>query len=49
MLGPIGRHEVLEVMERPRDETTIFYSTHILGDVQLQEERAAPPAIEQAL
>ncbi len=33
-LDPIGRRDVLEVMERLRTHTTIFYSTHILDDVQ---------------
>src|SRR5512136_3090900 len=33
-LDPQGRHDVLEVMERLRKHTTIFYSTHILDDVQ---------------
>jgi len=33
-LDPIGRRDVLEVMERLRSHTTIFYSTHILDDVQ---------------
>jgi ABC-2 type transport system ATP-binding protein len=33
-LDPQGRHDVLEVMERLRKHTTIFYSTHILSDVQ---------------
>jgi ABC-2 type transport system ATP-binding protein len=33
-LDPIGRKDVLEVMERLRKHTTIFYSTHILDDVQ---------------
>ena len=33
-LDPKGRHDVLEVMERLRKHTTIFYSTHILDDVQ---------------
>ncbi len=33
-LDPIGRRDVLEVMERLREHTTIFYSTHILDDVQ---------------
>ena len=33
-LDPIGRKEVLEVMEKLREHTTIFYSTHILDDVQ---------------
>ena len=33
-LDPQGRRDVLEVMERLRKHTTIFYSTHILDDVQ---------------
>ena len=33
-LDPIGRKDVLEVMDRLRKHTTIFYSTHILDDVQ---------------
>jgi ABC-2 type transport system ATP-binding protein len=33
-LDPMGRHDVLEVMEQLRKYTTIFYSTHILDDVQ---------------
>ncbi|HEX2729787.1 MAG TPA: ABC transporter ATP-binding protein, partial [Rubrobacteraceae bacterium] len=35
-LDPMGRRDVLEIMARLREEqnTTIFYSTHILGDVQ---------------
>jgi ABC-2 type transport system ATP-binding protein len=33
-LDPIGRHEVLQVMERLRAHATIFYSTHILDDVE---------------
>ena len=33
-LDPMGRHDVLEVMERLRKHTTVFYSTHILEDVQ---------------
>jgi ABC-2 type transport system ATP-binding protein len=33
-LDPQGRHDVLEVMERLRKHTAIFYSTHILDDVQ---------------
>ncbi len=30
----MGRRDVLELMNKIRDETTIFYSTHILDDVQ---------------
>jgi len=33
-LDPIGRKDVLQVMEKLRQHTTIFYSTHILDDVQ---------------
>jgi ABC-2 type transport system ATP-binding protein len=33
-LDPIGRRDVLEVMARLRKYTTVFYSTHILDDVQ---------------
>ena len=33
-LDPLGRRDVLEVMSRLRQYTTIFYSTHILDDVQ---------------
>jgi ABC-2 type transport system ATP-binding protein len=33
-LDPMGRRDVLAVMERLRKHTTIFYSTHLLDDVQ---------------
>jgi ABC-2 type transport system ATP-binding protein len=33
-LDPIGRRDVLEVLSRLRKHTTVFYSTHILDDVQ---------------
>lgn len=33
-LDPMGRYRVLQIMEELRDRTTIFYSTHILDDVQ---------------
>ena len=33
-LDPIGRRDVLEVLSKLREHTTIFYSTHILDDVQ---------------
>ena len=33
-LDPIGRRDVLEVMYRLRKYSTVFYSTHILDDVQ---------------
>ncbi len=33
-LDPIGRRDVLEVISKLRKHTTVFYSTHILDDVQ---------------
>jgi ABC-2 type transport system ATP-binding protein len=33
-LDPIGRRDVLDVMARLRARTTVFYSTHILDDVE---------------
>ena len=40
-LDPLGRHAVLEIMERLRKHTTIFYSTHILEDVQRVSDTVA--------
>ena len=40
-LDPLGRQEVLEVMSRLRKYTTIFYSTHILDDVQRVSDTVA--------
>jgi ABC-2 type transport system ATP-binding protein len=40
-LDPQGRRDVLEVMERLRKHTTIFYSTHILADVQRVSDTVA--------
>jgi ABC-2 type transport system ATP-binding protein len=40
-LDPMGRRDVLEVMERLRKYTTIFYSTHILSDVQRVSDTVA--------
>ena len=40
-LDPMGRHDVLEVMERLQKYTTIFYSTHILDDVQRVSDTVA--------
>ncbi len=40
-LDPMGRHDVLEVMERLRKHTTVFYSTHILDDVQRVSDTVA--------
>ncbi len=40
-LDPMGRRDVLAVMERLRKHTTIFYSTHILEDVQRVSDTVA--------
>ena len=40
-LDPQGRHDVLAVMEKLRKYTTIFYSTHILEDVQRVSDTVA--------
>lgn len=40
-LDPMGRRDVLEVMERLRKYVTIFYSTHILDDVQKVSDTVA--------
>ncbi len=40
-LDPMGRRDVLTVMERLREHTTIFYSTHILEDVQRVSDSVA--------
>jgi ABC-2 type transport system ATP-binding protein len=40
-LDPLGRKDVLDLMESLRDRTTIFYSTHILDDVQRVSDRVA--------
>ena len=40
-LDPMGRHDVLEIMEKLRKYTTIFYSTHILEDVQRVSDTVA--------
>ncbi|MGE5675284.1 MAG: ATP-binding cassette domain-containing protein [Mycobacterium leprae] len=33
-LDPVGRHEILELIEQLKAETTIFMSSHVLGDVE---------------
>ncbi len=38
-LDPVGRADVLNIMESLREKTTIFYSTHILDDVQRVSDR----------
>jgi ABC-2 type transport system ATP-binding protein len=40
-LDPMGRHDVLAIMEKLRKYTTIFYSTHILEDVQRVSDTVA--------
>lgn len=40
-LDPLGRKDVLDVMENLKDKTTIFYSTHILSDVQRVSDTVA--------
>jgi ABC-2 type transport system ATP-binding protein len=40
-LDPIGRREVLEMISSLRGRTTVFFSTHILGDVERVCDTAA--------
>lgn len=40
-LDPMGRRDVLMIMERLRQRCTIFYSTHILDDVQRVSDSVA--------
>jgi ABC-2 type transport system ATP-binding protein len=40
-LDPMGRHDVLEIMEKLRAHATVFYSTHILDDVQKVSDTVA--------
>ncbi len=40
-LDPAGRYEVLQIMERLRGSTTVFYSTHILQDVERVADEVA--------
>ena len=40
-LDPIGRREVLDLMAGLKGETTVFYSTHILDDVQRVADHVA--------
>jgi ABC-2 type transport system ATP-binding protein len=40
-LDPMGRRDVLQVMERLRKYTTVFYCTHILDDVQRVSDTVA--------
>ncbi|MCD1295053.1 ABC transporter ATP-binding protein [Methanocella sp. CWC-04] len=40
-LDPMGRRDVLGLMKKMQSETTIFYSTHILDDVQRVSDMVA--------
>ena len=40
-LDPIGRREVLDLMRELRGEITVFYSTHILDDVERVSDHVA--------
>lgn len=40
-LDPMGRHDVLRIMENLREKSTILYSTHILDDVQKVSDTVA--------
>lgn len=40
-LDPIGRRDVLNIMENMREHSTIFFSTHILDDVQQVSDTVA--------
>jgi ABC-2 type transport system ATP-binding protein len=40
-LDPIGRREVLELMGRIKGDVTVFYSTHILEDVERVSDHVA--------
>jgi ABC-2 type transport system ATP-binding protein len=40
-LDPLGRHDVLELLRRLRGDRTVFYSTHILDDVQRVSDHVA--------
>lgn len=40
-LDPMGRRDVLQIISQLRERTTIFYSTHILDDVQRISDRVA--------
>ena len=40
-LDPEGRHDVLDLLDRLREEATVFYSTHVLDDVERVSDRIA--------
>jgi ABC-2 type transport system ATP-binding protein len=40
-LDPEGRHEVLDLLDHLRKDATVFYSTHILEDIERVSDRIA--------
>ena len=40
-LDPLGRRDVLDIMRRLKETTTVFFSTHILDDVQRVSDTVA--------
>lgn len=40
-LDPMGRHDLLRLIERLRGTTTVFFSTHVLADVERVCDRVA--------
>lgn len=40
-LDPLGRRDVLDIMRRLKESATVFYSTHILDDVQQVSDEVA--------
>lgn len=40
-LDPVGRKEILDILDAIRDTTTVLFSTHILSDVERIADRAA--------
>lgn len=40
-LDPIGRKEILDILSRVREKTTVLFSTHVLSDVERICDRAA--------
>lgn len=40
-LDPVGRHDVLDILQRAREQTTVLFSTHILSDIEAISTDAA--------
>jgi ABC-2 type transport system ATP-binding protein len=40
-LDPEGRHQVLDLLDRLREHATVFYSTHILDDIERVSDQIA--------